>query len=173
MSIFSKKNNFQEDKLYNKILTLSRNKSFYTKLYLSDTFQNRIMLIFLHTSFLFIKIKHKNNSNIYNKFYQKMFDYIFAKIEINMREIGFGDVTVNKNMKYLIKVFYDILLNCENYGKKDARSKNIFLTKYLSINEDFKNKINYMPEYFDKYHSFCLDLSSDKVLKGDLNFKYK
>jgi hypothetical protein len=76
-------------------------------------------------------------------------------------------------MKYLIKVFYDILLNCENYEKKDTKSKNIFLTKYLTINGDFKNKIIYMAEYFDKYHSFCLDLSPDKVLKGDLNFKYK
>ena len=28
-------------------------------------------------------------------------------------------------------------------------------------------------EYFDKYHSFCLDLTIDKVLKGELNFTYK
>ena len=27
--------------------------------------------------------------------------------------------------------------------------------------------------YFDKYQAFCLDLSSDNVLKGDLNFSYK
>ena len=27
-----------------------------------------------------------------------------------MRENGFGDVTVNKNMKFLVKTFYNILL---------------------------------------------------------------
>ena len=70
-------------------------------------------------------------------------------------------------------VFYDILLNCENYKNKDNANKNIFLMNYLSINNNIDaTKINIF-DYFDKYHSFCLDLSPDKVLKGDLNFKYK
>ena len=42
---------FKEDKLYNIIIKLSRIKLFYTKMGLSDTFQNRIYLIFLHISF--------------------------------------------------------------------------------------------------------------------------
>ena len=53
-----KQKNSAEIKLYNKILSLSRNKIFYTNFGLSDTFQNRINLIFLHFSFLNIKIKH-------------------------------------------------------------------------------------------------------------------
>ena len=40
----------KENILYNNILSLSRNKLFYTKLQLSDTFQNRINLIFIHMS---------------------------------------------------------------------------------------------------------------------------
>ena len=27
--------------------------------------------------------------------------------------------------------------------------------------------------YFDKYETFCIDLSSDRVLKGEINFNYK
>ena len=61
----------QENKLYNKILFLSRNKLFYTKLRVIDTFQNRINLIFLHISFLFIKIKQKDKSQLYKKFLLK------------------------------------------------------------------------------------------------------
>ena len=56
----SKNINSNEDKLYNKVLDLSRNKLFYTKLNLKDTFENRINLIFLHISFLFNKIKDAN-----------------------------------------------------------------------------------------------------------------
>ena len=48
---YFKKKQSIEDKLYNKILSLSRNKLFYTKLDLKDSFQNRINLIFLHISF--------------------------------------------------------------------------------------------------------------------------
>ena len=52
---FFKHDNRAQCRLYNKILSLSRNKIFYTNFGLSDTFQNRIYLIFLHISFLNIK----------------------------------------------------------------------------------------------------------------------
>ena len=164
----------QENELYNKILLFSRNKLFYTKLGLIDTFQNRINLIFLHISFLFIKIKQKDKSQLYKKFFQKMFDFTFNKIELNMREIGYGDMTINKNMKFLVRIFYNILLNCENYKKKNVRNKNLFLFKYLLQNTNKKDTdISNLVEYFDKYQAFCFDLGSDSVLRGDLNFNYK
>jgi len=115
--------NTQESTLYNNILLLSRNKLFYTKFALSDTFQNRIHLIFIHISFLFIKIKQNNENKKYKDFYQKMFDLIFSKIELNMREIGHGDVLINKNMKFLVKTFYNILLHCEKFNNLDFKSK--------------------------------------------------
>ena len=91
-----------------------------------------------------------------------------------MREIGFGDVIVNKNMKFLVKTFYSILLNCENYNKKSIFLKNSFFSKFLQQNNIKKNSDNDdLIEYFNKYYSFCLDLSSDSVLKGDFNFDYK
>ena len=165
-------NKSQEEMLYNKILFLSRNRFFYTKIGLKDTFQNRINLIFIHISFLFIKKKKKNNS-LYDKFYQEIFDLTFMKIELNMREIGYGDVSVNKNMKFLVKTFYNILLNCEHYSKKNSNSKSIFLLKYLEQNDRQKNNNVDLVSYFDKFNVFCLDLSDDSVLKGDLNFVYK
>ena len=163
-----------ENRLYNKILFLSRNKLFYTKLSLIDTFQNRIYLIFLHISFLFIKLKQNNKNQFYKVFFQKVFDLIFDKIALNMREIGYSDMMINKNMKFLVKIFYNILLNCENYKKKNVKNKNLFFLKYLSQNENKKSTVNIeLIEYFDKYQSFCFDLESDSVLKGDLNFNYK
>jgi len=50
----------------------------------------------------------------------------------------------------------------------------LFLIKYLTQNADKKSTNNIeLVEYFDKYQAFCFDLSSDSVLKGDLNFNYK
>ena len=171
---YSKTINKQEDILYNNILLLSRNKLFFTKFNLNDTFQNRIYLIFIHISFLFIKIKQTNQKQIYKNFYQKMFDLIFNKIELNMREIGYGDTVINKNMKFLVITFYNILLNCENFNRKSVILKKKFFTKYLEHNNKEKkaNKVHLI-EYFEKYQAFCLDLTLDSVLKGELNFKYK
>ena len=162
-------------KLYNKIVFLSRNKFLYNIFHIDDTFQNRINLIFLHISFLFIKVKQNEDKKDYKVFSQEMFDLIFKKIEINMREIGYGDVSVNKNMKFLVKIFYNLLLDCENYHKKNENSKFIFLSKILTLNSSNikNNKYTNIIRYFDKYHAFCLDLPLDNVLKGDLNFNYK
>ena len=169
-----KQNNTNENILYNNILLLSRNKLFYTKFDLKDTFQNRIHLIFLHISFLFIKIKQNKQSQSYKAFHQKMFDFIFNQIELNMRELGFGDTLVNTNMKFLVRTFYNILLSCEKYKKKNLKSKKMFFLKYLEPNNIKKHSINgFLIEYFDKYESFCFDLNPDSVLKGDLNFNYK
>ena len=164
----------QKDKLYNYILLFSRNKLFYTKFDLIDTFQNRIHLIFIHISFIFIKVKQNNKNQIYKIFYQKIFDLTFNKIELNMREIGFGDSTINKNMKFLVKTFYSILFNCEKYKEMRTNDKNEFLNKYLELNNIKNNSINKgIIEYFDKYEAFCFDLKADSVLKGKLKFNYK
>ena len=166
-----KNNKSQEYKLYNKIVSLSRNKFFYTKLGLKDTFQNRIILIFMHISFLLIKTKENKK---YKNFHQKIFDLTFKHIEFDMREIGYGDATVNKNMKFLVKNFYNILLECKNYNKKNINSKVLFLSKNLQLSHKEKSLYNEgLIDYFNKYEAFCFDLSPDSVLKGDLNFNYK
>ena len=166
-----KKNNKQENLVYDSILLLSRNKLFYTNFNLSDTFQNRIHLIFIHISFLFIKIKQNNNIK-YKIFYQNMFDLIFKRIELNMREIGNSDTRINRNMKILVKNFYNILLHCENFSRKNLSSNNVFFLKYLESKNKKKANNEAINRYFIKYQAFCIDLRPDSVLKEGLNFNY-
>jgi len=162
-----------KSKLYNKIVELSRNKLLYSKFRLNDSFQNRIYLIFIHLSFLLVRFKKNKQKPFLSLFNQNIFDYTFYKIELNMREIGYGDIAVNKNMKMLVKDFYNILFFCEKYKDKTLENKTSFIKKYLSLNNT-KNidKNDGFIIYLDKYHAFCLDLSSDNVLKGELNYNY-
>ena len=171
---FSKQKYSVETKLYNKILSLSRNKIFYTNFDLCDTFQNRVYLIFLHISFLNVKVKNINEHKTYSSLFQKTFEFMFKKIDQNMREVGYGDVTVNKNMKFLVTNFYNILLKCENYKQKSFDYKDMLFFRYLEQNDKKSNTINpLLIEYFNKYEAFCFDLNPDSVLRGDLNFNYK
>ena len=91
--------------LYNILLSLSRNIFFYENLKLKDSFETRVYLIFLHYSILLsiLKIKQKKISQTY-------YDSLFLNIENDLRELGFGDVSVNKKMKDLNQIFYDILI---------------------------------------------------------------
>jgi len=173
MNINTKQNNTKESNLYNNILLLSRKKIFYTKFHLIDSFQNRIHLIFILFSFIFIKGKSNNKKNNQNPFFQRLFDLLFKRIELNMREIGYGDALVNKKMKLLVKTFYNILLDSEKYKKNSPELKNIFFTKYLEFSSSTKTaNNNLLRNYFDKYEAFCFDLSFNSVLKGELNFNY-
>ena len=65
--------------------------------------------MFIHFSILMIITKKKGN-----KFDQDLYDNLFHNIENNLRELGFGDVSVNKKMKEFNKVLYDILLKIES-----------------------------------------------------------
>ena len=173
MSNLLNNNKSNELILYNNILSLSRNKFFYTKLGLADTFQNRISLIFFHISFIFIKINKNKEKKDYKIFYQKLFDTVFNQIEKNMRELGYGDVNVNKNMKFLVKSFYNILFFCEKFTEKRKEYNQTFFDQSFKSN-NIKKTPNYdsLIAYFKDFQSFCFDLSSDSVLKGEFKFKF-
>ena len=88
--------------------------------------------------------------------------------------MGYGDTNVNNNMKFLVKSFYNILLTCEKYKNQSNDQKLIFLSNYLTFdNNKNVSHSHKLLDYFDKYCAFCLDLSTDYVLKGELNFIYK
>ena len=118
------------NELYNTLLTLSRNLFFYNKITLKDTFETRIYLMFIHFSLMMIIYKKKGK-----KFNQKSYDSLFFNIENNLRELGYGDVAVNKKMKDLNKILYDILLKT-----KVIKGKNIPMNEL--------SKFNYIIDYF-------------------------
>jgi len=169
MFSFFKKKSDNAEELYRKILYISRNKLFFNEIGIKDDYQCKIYLILYHAVFIINKLKTKNTDLEIKNFSQNFFDLLFIKIEQDMRELGYGDVTVNKNMKSLIKVFYDILLKCNNYNTLNFENKASFFTKYLQIRNDLK--MAKLIEYFDKYDSFCFDLSINSVVKGNFNFK--
>ena len=160
--------NSKENKLYNNILLLSRNRIFYTKFNLSDTFKNRIYLIFIHISFLFIKIKQNKDNDVYKTFFQKIFDLLFYKIELNIREIGYGDVSVNKNMKNYINLFYNILETADIWEKLNKHDQQKVFLKYLNIRCNNTKIMN----YFEKYLNYLKNNTFNSLLKGVIKLNF-
>ncbi len=158
-ALYKKHNN----KLYNKLVELSRNKFFYQEVKLPDDFETRILLIFFH---LVTILKISKNSK---KKSQEIFDNIFLNIEYHIRESGYGDVAVNKKMKTLNKIFFDILINF-NIEKK---RKNI-INKYFLQNDKSNNQnANELAKYFSNFENFCFALDVDNMLNGSINFNFE
>ena len=166
MNIKSKKHN---SNLYNTLLILSRELFFYKKIQLPDTFETRIYLMFMHFSIFMIISKKKGF-----KFDQKKYDFLFHNIEYNLRESGFGDVTVNKKMKEFNKVLYDILLKID-LSKTDNKTFKInpaLIKNYFNVfNEAESTKLAQFIDYFLKFYDFCFELPLDNMIEESINFK--
>jgi len=162
--IFQKKHNSQ---LYNILLKLSRNIFFYKKIQLNDSFETRIFLMFFHFSILMIIFKRKGK-----KFDQKEYDNVFNSIEYNLRELGFGDVSVNKKMKDLNKILYDILLKIDDNSASDFKLNKKLVRRYFTtFKGENDTKIVDFERYFHEFYKFCFELPLQNMIREALNFK--
>jgi hypothetical protein len=152
--------------LYNKLVELSRNIFFYKEILLKDNFETRINLIFVHLSIILIIIR--KNKRVLP---QKIFDNIFLNIEYHIRELGYGDVVVNKKMKILTRIFYDVLLKI-NKSKGFVSDKRILETYFEITKTNSAILLDDLSDYFNVFYNFCFELKIDNMLKGQINFKY-
>ena len=162
-------NKKHNNELYNTLLNLSRKIFFYKDIGLKDTFETRIHLMLLHFSIFMIIFKKKGS-----KFDQDSYDSFFNNVEYNLRELGFGDVTVNKKMKDLNKILYDILLKI-NDNKEEGKNFKLnskLINNYFSINKENNDKYDEFEKYFNKLFDFCFELPLKNMLKDINKFTY-
>ena len=159
----------KHDYLYNNLLTLSRNIYFYKNLQLPDTFETRIFLIFFHFSIILIIFKKKNK-----KFNQSDYNSLFNCIENDLRELGFGDIAVNKRMKNLNRFFYDILLKLEKKLENNAIDFNEkIIIKYFNELKDTNNtNFKLFIKYLVNFYEFCFKQSSENMIQELPKFKF-
>jgi cytochrome b pre-mRNA-processing protein 3 len=155
--------------LYNTLLSLSRDIFFYEKIKLKDNFETRVYLMFMHFSIMMIVSKKRGE-----KFDQKSYDNLFHNIENNLRELGFGDVSVNKKMKELNKVLYDILIKIELISKNENEFviDHKLISKYFFELNDLKSDIYIdFKTYFSNFYDFCFEIPLNNMVREAINFK--
>lgn len=145
---------------------MSRNFYFYNKINLKDTFETRIYLMFIHFSLILIIFKKKKIN-----FSQFNYDNLFYCIENNLRELGFGDIAVNKKMKDLNKILYDILLKINKSSDKLIINKNLVLKYFKDLDNSNFNKYKLFEQYFVNFYDFCFELSPENMIKDAIKFK--
>tara|TARA_B100000003_G_scaffold189718_1_gene187229 strand:- start:1353 stop:1826 length:474 start_codon:yes stop_codon:yes gene_type:complete len=134
--------NLDYTNIYNNLIKLTRSKYLYLNLKKEETFSDRIIFLLLHLSF-FLKIYKNNNSK---KILQEIHDFFFYQIELSIREIGYGDVSINKNMKKYVNYFYNILSKIDNWDNCNLNKKNEILKEFIN----YPINISIYADYFDK-----------------------
>tara|TARA_Y100000389_G_scaffold191572_1_gene217955 strand:- start:624 stop:1115 length:492 start_codon:yes stop_codon:yes gene_type:complete len=142
--------------IYNNLIKLTTNKKLYNNILQQDTFSDRLILFLIHFAF-FLKI-YKNEKN--SVILQEIYDFVFKQLELSIREIGYGDQSINKKMKDYLNLFHSIVSEVHFWTSLSYIEKQKKISSYL----DNFSKIDHLVEYFDDFH----DTLSKKTLNSYL-----
>ena len=145
-------------KIYNNLINLTTNKKLYSKLSKQDTFSDRLSLFLLHFAFLLKNLKHKEDK----KTLQELYDFNFRQIELSIREIGYGDQSINKKMKDYLNLFNAIVSDVHFWVSDDLHEKEKKISKFLT---NFGN-FSFLVDYFDQFDVFLSKKTLNSYLKS-------
>ena len=96
---------------------------------------------------------------------QEIYDFNFRQIELSIREIGYGDQSINKKMKDYINLFHTIISDVHFWNKLSFDEKEKIITKFL---DNFKN-IKDLVVYFDEFNDNLAKKTLNSYLKSVSN----
>ena len=143
--------------IYNNLINFSRNKDLYIKLNRDDNFSDRLTIFLLHFSFFLKNFKNDENKKIL----QEIYDFNFRQLELSIREIGYGDQSINKKMKNYINLFHSMISEIHFWDDLTKQEKLKKISFFLS---DFQNN-EFLLEYFEEFNL--------KLSKKTLNYFLK
>ena len=142
--------------IYNNLIKLTRNKNLYNN-NKPDTFYDRMIIFYFHLAFLlknYKKMETKDNL-------QNFFDFCVRQIELSIREIGYGDATINKKMKEYVNLLFSIIDKIDDWEIKDDIQKREIISIYIEDMTDFSEFIN----YFEKYRKYLINNTFNNLTK--------
>ena len=143
------------------MINYTRNKDLYKSLNRKDSFSDRLTLFLLHFSFFLKNFKNEENKIVL----QEIYDFIFRQLELSIREIGYGDQSINKKMKDYINLFHSMVSEIhfwKNLSRNDKKEKfSIFLSDFAQI--------DHLIDYFEKFNEDLSKKTLNSYLKSVSN----
>ena len=147
--------------VYNNLINLTRNKELYQNLKREDYFSERLTLFLLHFSFFLKNFKNEENKIIL----QQIYDFNFRQLELSIREIGYGDQSINKKMKDYINLFHSMVSEIHFWDNLNRNDKLKKISIFLS---DFHNNEKLL-DYFDTFNENLSKKTLNSYLKSVIN----
>ena len=96
---------------------------------------------------------------------QNIYDFVFRQLELSIREIGYGDQSINKKMKVYLNLLHSIIDKIHFWEEKDQKSKQSIINGFINP----EHKIDYFREYFDNYYDNLKEKTLNYHLKSVIN----
>ena len=147
--------------IYNNLINYTRNKELYKSLNREDNFSDRLTLFLLHFSFFLKNYKNDENKSVL----QEIYDFNFRQLELSIREIGYGDQSINKKMKDYINLFHSMVSEIHFWDEMNKTEK---LKKFSIFLSDFGN-IDQLLEYFELFNENLSKKTLNSYIKSVSN----
>ena len=147
--------------IYNNLINLTRNKDLYKSLDREDNFSDRLTLFLLHFAFFLKNFKNDENKIVL----QEIYDFNFRQLELSIREIGYGDQSINKKMKDYINLFHSMVSEIHFWNNLTRSQK---LEKFSIFFTDFK-QIDHLHHYFELFDENLSKKTLNSYLKSVSN----
>ena len=147
--------------IYNNLINYTRNKDLYKSLKREDNFSDRLTLFLLHFSFFLKNYKNEENKIIL----QEIYDFNFRQLELSIREIGYGDQSINKKMKDYINLFHAMVSEIHFWEDLNKTEK---LKKFSVFLTDFED-IDHLLDYFEQSNENLSKKTLNSYLKSVSN----
>ena len=140
---------------------MTTNKNLYKGLNSQDSFSDRLILFLIHFAFFLKVYKNKNNSSLL----QEIYDFNFRQLELSIREIGYGDQSINKKMKDYINLFHSIVSDIHFWDELSNKDKEKKISSFLTNFDE----IEHLVVYFDDFKDNLLKKTLNSYLKSVSN----
>ena len=90
--------------MYGAIVAQSRQPAFFEDLEVEDSFEGRYEMLVLHVFIVLMRLRKEAEGG--EEIGQAVFDTMFADLDISLREMGVGDLSIAKRIKKLASAFY-------------------------------------------------------------------
>jgi cytochrome b pre-mRNA-processing protein 3 len=161
--------------LYVKTVEQSRQPYFYVKIGVEDTLDGRFDLICLHMTLVIDRLDQINSEKSLS-IRRALQEVFFDNMDLTLREMGVGDLSVGKKIKAMAEVFFGRMIAYQKaYRSNDSESdlrkiiqRNIF--KKTAADENMEKESMILAEYILKERTHLFEIPEESFLKGDVEF---
>ncbi|MDV7338648.1 ubiquinol-cytochrome C chaperone family protein [Terasakiella sp. A23] len=171
--LFKSKPAFAEEvqALYIKIVEQSRNPVFYTDFEVADSVEGRVDMILLHAFVVMRRLKQGEEQT--KEFAQSLYDLMFADFDLNLRELGVGDMGLARRVPKMAEAFYGRITvyedglgaEDEDVQLKEALDRNLYRKTPVS-----DESLQVMAQYLRREAKNLEETDIAALLKGELTF---
>ena len=90
------------------------------------------------------------------------------QIELSIREIGYGDASINKKMKLYVNLMHSIINEIDLWENMNTSQKVKFFSNFIDVNKDSTFFVN----YFNKYALYLSKKSFNYFTKDVISLKF-